>query len=306
MDYLIKNALLINENRRFTADVRVKGNFIHTISSAALEPETGETIINATGKYLIPGAVDDQVHFREPGSHTKPISIPKAAPRGGEASPRLWRCPIPTCKPLTQELLAQKYGIGSEKSLGRTTRFLWGLPTITWRKYCENRSQKRVRRKGVHGLFHGQYLLVDDQQNLEGIFRECPMLIALHCEKEAIIRENLSRYQAEYPKRHTGNGAPPFKNPQCRGSVTPPRRKRWRWRKNTARIHILHISTARETALFRQRHSPFTKRKSRPEACIYLPVVLPMRITELHGGNFIKWNPAVKSAADREKPSARP
>lgn len=293
MNYLIKNALIINENRRFTADVRVKGNFIHTISSAALEPENGETVINATGKYLIPGAIDDQVHFREPGlTHKADIhSESRAAVAGGITS--FMEMPNTNPQTLTQELLAQKYGIGSEKSLANYSFFM-GASNDNLSEVLKTDPKSVCGVKVFMGSSTGN-MLVDDQQTLEGIFRECPMLIALHCEKEAIIRENLSRYQAEYP-----NGIPVTAHPKIRNAeacYASSSEAVALAEKYGTRIHILHISTARETALFRN-DIPLSQKKITAEACVH-----HLWFTDADyetRGNFIKWNPAVKSAADRE------
>lgn len=293
MNYLIKNALLINENRRFTADVRVKGNFIHTISSEALQPETGETVINATGKYLIPGAIDDQVHFREPGlTHKADIhSESRAAVAGGITS--FMEMPNTNPQTLTQELLAQKYGIGSEKSLANYSFFM-GASNDNLAEVLKTDPKSVCGVKVFMGSSTGN-MLVDDQQTLEGIFRECPMLIALHCEKEAIIRENLSRYQAEYP-----NGIPVTAHPKIRNAeacYASSSEAVALAEKYGTRIHILHISTAKETALFRN-DIPLSQKKITAEACVH-----HLWFTDADyetRGNFIKWNPAVKSAADRE------
>lgn len=293
MNYLIKGATLINEGKREVADVRVKGPFIERISTVALEPENGETVVHAAGKYLIPGAIDDQVHFREPGlTHKADIyTESRAAVAGGITS--FMEMPNTNPQTLTQELLAQKYQIGSEKSLANYSFFM-GASNDNLAEVLKTDPKTVCGVKVFMGSSTGN-MLVDDQQTLEGIFRECPMLIALHCEKEAIIRENLARYQAEYP-----DGIPVTAHPKIRSAeacYASSSEAVALAEKYGTRIHILHISTAKETTLFRN-DIPLSQKKITAEACVH-----HLWFTDADyetRGNFIKWNPAVKSAADRE------
>lgn len=293
MNYLIKNATLINEGKRTSADVRVKGNFIETISGAGLMPQSGETVIDATGKYLIPGAIDDQVHFREPGlTHKADIhSESRAAVAGGITS--FMEMPNTNPQTLTQELLAQKYQIGSEKSMANYSFFM-GASNDNLAEVLKTDPKTVCGVKVFMGSSTGN-MLVDNQQTLDGIFRECPMLIALHCEKEAIIRENLARYQAEYPSGIPVTAHPKIRNAEaCYASSSEAVALA---EKYGTRIHILHISTAKETSLFRN-DIPLAQKKITAEACVH-----HLWFTDADyetRGNFIKWNPAVKSAADRE------
>lgn len=292
-NYLIKNATIINENKRFTADVRIVGNFIHTISTEPLTPQNGEIITDATGKYIIPGAIDDQVHFREPGlTHKANIyTESRAAVAGGITS--FMEMPNTNPQTLTQELLAEKYAIGAEKSLANFSFFM-GASNDNLSEVLKTNPKDVCGVKVFMGSSTGN-MLVDDQQTLEGIFKECPMLIALHCEKEAVVRENLARYKTEFP-----NGIPVTAHPKIRNAeacYASSSEAVALAEKYGTRIHILHISTAKETSLFRN-DIPLSQKKITAEACVH-HLWFSDADYETRG-NFIKWNPAVKSAADRE------
>lgn len=291
--FLIKNATIINENKRFTGDVRVIGNYIKTVSTEPLEPQSGETVIDASGKYLIPGAIDDQVHFREPGlTHKANIyTESRAAVAGGITS--FMEMPNTNPQTLTQELLAEKYAIGAEKSLANFSFFM-GASNDNLEQVLKTDPKHVCGVKVFMGSSTGN-MLVDDQKTLDGIFKECPMLIALHCEKEAIIRENLAHYKALYPDGIPVTAHPKIRNAEaCYASSSEAVALA---EKYGTRIHILHISTAKETSLFRN-DIPLSQKKITAEACVH-----HLWFTDADyetRGNFIKWNPAVKSAGDRE------
>lgn len=293
MGYLIKKATVINENKRFIADVRVVGNYIQTISSEPLTPENGEIVIDASGKYLIPGAIDDQVHFREPGlTHKANIyTESRAAVAGGITS--FMEMPNTNPQTLTQELLAEKYAIGAEKSLANFSFFM-GASNDNLAEVLKTNPKDVCGVKVFMGSSTGN-MLVDDQKTLDGIFKECPMLIALHCEKEAIIRENSAIYKAQYPDGIPVTAHPKIRNAEaCYASSSEAVALA---EKYGTRIHILHISTAKETSLFRN-DIPLSQKKITAEACVH-----HLWFTDADyetRGNFIKWNPAVKSSADRE------
>lgn len=293
MNHLIKNATVINEGKRFRADVRIRGNFIDTISPEPLAAENGETVTDAAGRYLVPGAIDDQVHFREPGlTHKADIyTESRAAVAGGITS--FMEMPNTQPQTLTQDLLAEKYAIGAEKSLANFSFFM-GASNDNLSEVLKTDPKNVCGVKVFMGSSTGN-MLVDDQQTLEGIFKECPMLIALHCEKESVVRENLARYRSLYPDGIPVTAHPEIRNAEaCYASSSEAVALA---EKYGTRIHILHISTARETALFRN-DIPLTEKKITAEACVH-----HLWFTDADyatRGNFIKWNPAVKSAADRE------
>lgn len=291
--HLIKNATIINENKRLTADVRIENMNIKTISAEPLSPENGELVTDAKGQYLIPGAIDDQVHFREPGlTHKADIyTESRAAVAGGITS--FMEMPNTNPQTLTQDLLAQKYAIGTEKSLANFSFFM-GASNDNLAEVLKTNPHDVCGVKVFMGSSTGN-MLVDDQQTLEGLFKECPMLIALHCEKEAVIRENLARYKAEFP-----NGIPVTAHPHIRNEeacYASSSQAVALAEKYGTRIHILHISTAKETQLFRN-DIPLAEKKITAEACVHHLWFSDSDYATR--GNFIKWNPAVKTAEDRE------
>jgi len=293
MSHLIKNATVINEGRRFTADVRIEGNFIKTISETPLTAESGENITDATGKYLIPGAIDDQVHFREPGlTHKADVhSESRAAIAGGITS--FMEMPNTNPQTLTQDLLAQKYQMGAEKSMANFSFFM-GASNDNLGEVLKTNPKDVCGIKVFMGSSTGN-MLVDDQKTLDGIFKECEMLIALHCEKEAVIRENLAFYKAQYPQGIPVTAHPKIRNAEaCYASSSEAVALA---EKYGTRIHILHISTAKETSLFRN-DIPLSQKKITAEACVHHLWFSDADYATR--GNFIKWNPAVKSAADRD------
>lgn len=290
--HLIKNATIINENTRINGDVRINGNYIETISDTPLSPLPGEKITDATGKYLIPGAIDDQVHFREPGlTHKANIyTESRAAVAGGITS--FMEMPNTSPQTLTQELLAEKYAIGAGTSLANYSFFM-GASNDNLDQVLKTDPKTVCGVKVFMGSSTGN-MLVDDQKTLEGIFKECPMLIALHCEKEAVVRQNLAAFQARYP-----NGIPVEAHPLIRSAeacyASSSEAVALAEKYNT-RIHILHISTAKETTLFRN-DIPLSQKRITAEACVHHLWFTDADYAQR--GNFIKWNPAVKSESDR-------
>lgn len=292
-NYIIKGATLINEGKRFTADVRIGGGFITAVSTEPLTAYDGEIFIDGTGKYLLPGAIDDQVHFREPGlTHKADIHTEsRAAIAGGITS--FMEMPNTNPQTLTQELLADKYRIASEKSMANYSFFM-GASNDNLAEVLKTNPKDVCGVKVFMGSSTGN-MLVDDQKTLDGIFRECPMLIALHCEKEAVVRENLARFKAEYPGGIPVTAHPKIRNAEaCYASSSEAVALA---EKYGTRIHILHISTAKETSLFRN-DIPLAQKKITAEACVH-HLWFSDADYETRG-NFIKWNPAVKTAADRE------
>lgn len=293
MSYLIKNATLVNEGKRYKADVRIKGQFIESISTEPLQAENGETIIDAGGKLLIPGAIDDQVHFREPGlTHKADIyTESRAAVAGGITS--FMEMPNTNPQTLTQELLQEKYDIASEKALANYSFFM-GVSNHNLQEALKTDPKNVCGLKIFMGSSTGN-MLVDDRETLENIFRESPLLISLHCEKEEIIRQNLALYQTKYPE-----GIPVTEHGRLRSEEACYASSSFAVElatKHNTRIHILHISTAKETGLFRN-DIPLSEKRITAEACVH-----HLWFTDADyatKGNFIKWNPAVKTAADRE------
>lgn len=290
MSILIRNARLVNEGQILEKDVFIKDGLIHQIGSN-LTAVANQTI-DAQGQYLLPGVIDDQVHFREPGlTHKADLaSESRAAVAGGITT----YMEMPNTKPqtLTQELLQAKYDRAAEVSLANYSFFM-GASNDNLEEVLKTDAKTVCGVKVFMGSSTGN-MLVDDAQTLEGIFREVPMLIATHCEKEEIIRANMAKMIDRY-----GDDIPIALHPEIRSveacyassSLAVSLAKQY----NT-RLHILHISTAKELDLFRN-DIPLKEKRITAEVCIHHLWFSAEDYEEK--GVFIKWNPAVKAAENR-------
>ncbi|GAB3247482.1 dihydroorotase [Larkinella harenae] len=283
---LIRNARLVNEGRVRETDVFCKDGFIEQISSGLNQP--ADTVIDANGNYLLPGVIDDQVHFREPGlTHKATIqSEARAAVAGGVTS--FMEMPNTVPNVLTQELLAQKYEIAARTSLANHSFFMGG----------SNDNLDEVLKTdptAVCGIkiFMGSStgnMLVDNVKVLEDVFRESPMLIATHCEDEATIRANSAHYRELYGDSATAAIHPLVRNEEaCLKSSSLAVELA---RKYNTRLHILHISTADELPLFDNTVSLKEKRIT-AEVCVHHLWFDADDYERL--GNLIKCNPAIKA-----------
>ena len=196
-NYLIKNVQVVNEGRIITSDVLIKNSHIEKIGEQITHVDSSVKEINGEGKYLLPGAIDDQVHFREPGlTHKATIyTEAKAAVAGGVTSFMEMPNTIPNA--LTQELLEDKYSIASKTSLANYSFFMG-----TSNNNADEVLKTNDKRKDVCGIkiFMGSStgnMLVDSPNTLDKIFRESEVLIATHCEDERIIKENLEKIKKE-------------------------------------------------------------------------------------------------------------
>ncbi len=288
---LIKSATIVNENKQFVSDLLVKDGLIERIDKH-IDIHADRTI-NAEGLYLLPGFIDDQVHFREPGlTHKANIyTESRAAVAGGITS--FMEMPNTVPNTLTQELLEQKYEIASRNSLANYSFFM-GASNDNLEEVLKTDIQNVCGIKVFMGSSTGN-MLVDNPNTLEHLFKESPMLIATHCEDEPTIRRNL-----EYYKNLLGEDIPVKYHPIIRSeeacylssSLAVALAK-----KHNTRLHILHISTEKETHLFSNDISLKHKRIT-AEACIH-----HLWFSEEdydRKGNLIKWNPAVKKASDRD------
>ncbi len=290
---VIRNATLINEGERFEGDLRIKDGKIDAIAREGNLAREGDTVIDGEGKWLLPGAIDDQVHFREPGlTHKEDIhSGSRAAVAGGITS----FMEMPNTKPqsLTQELLEEKYQRASEVSLANYS-FYMGASNDNLEEVLKTDPATVCGVKIFMGASTGN-MLVDDQEALEGIFANCELLIATHCEDEATIRTNLERYKEKY-----GDDIPIACHPEIRSEEAcylSSSRAVELARKQGTRLHVLHISTEKELELFHN-DLPLEERKVTAEACIH-----HLWFTDADyetKGTLIKWNPAVKRKQDRE------
>jgi dihydroorotase len=289
---IIKSATIVNEGRTFIGDVFVKNGLIEQIGSSLNISADKE--INAEGLYLFPGCIDDQVHFREPGlTHKANIyTESRAAIAGGITSFMEMPNTIPNA--LTQELLEDKYQIASQTSAGNYSFFM-GAGNENLDEVLKTDPKNVCGIKVFMGSSTGD-MLVDNEKTLEGIFSKTPMLVATHCEDEATIRTNSAQFKIQYGENLTPEMHPLIRNAEAcyiSSSLAVGLAKKF----NT-RLHILHISTAIETFLF-DNSIPLEKKRITSEACIHHLWFSDADYAKK--GNWIKWNPAIKTAADRDE-----
>ncbi len=290
---LLKGATLVNEGKEFVADVLIDGKRISKIA-ASISVDGSVQEINCEGLHLLPGCIDDQVHFREPGlTHKANIqSESKAAVAGGITS--FMEMPNTVPNTLTQELLEAKYQRASEVSPANYSFFM-GASNDNYEEVMKTNIQDVCGVKIFMGSSTGN-MLVDNTSTLEHLFANVPMLIATHCEDEATIRKNLEEYKEKY-----GEDIPMSAHPLIRSAEAcylSSSKAVELAKKNNTRLHILHISTGIETELFRN-DILLEQKRITAEACIHH---LWFSDADYENkGTWIKWNPAVKTAADREQ-----
>jgi len=288
--YLIKGATIVNEGQKIAADVLIKDGLIAKIGQNLSAPEAQE--INAEGQYLLPGMIDDQVHFREPGLTEKGdiFTESMAAVVGGITS--FMEMPNTVPNTLTQKLLADKYAIASETSLANYS-FYMGASNDNLEEVLKTDPKNVCGIKVFMGSSTGN-MLVDNEKTLENIFSKAPILVATHCEDEQTIRENLAKFKAEYNDNLTIDMHPLIRSAEAcykSSSLAVELAKQYQ-----TRLHILHISTAKEIALF-DNTIPLKDKKITAEACIHHLWFNDKDYATK--GNFIKWNPAVKTENDQ-------
>ncbi len=293
-DLLIKSAHIVNENEIYQGSLLIRKGKIHSIIKGN-DPSLFSTdceIIDAAGKYLLPGIIDEHVHFREPGlTHKGDISSESAAAVAGGITSFL-EMPNTIPQTITLELLEQKHELASGKSLanyafylGATNNNLSEIKNINPGKVC-----------GVK-IFMGAStgnMLVDDQKILESIFAECPVIIVLHCEDEETVRKNTEFYREKF-----GDEIPVMYHPLIRSADACYKSSSIAVnlaRKYKSRAHILHVSTRRELDLFDPVPLSPSKRIT-SEVCVHHLWFDDTDYEKM--GSFIKWNPAVKTADDR-------
>jgi dihydroorotase len=290
---LIKNARIVNEGAIFEGDLLIEDKFIKEIAESISAKFSDVKIIDAEGSFLIPGAIDDQVHFREPGlTHKGTIeSESRAAVAGGITS--FIEQPNTVPNAITQELLEDKYRIAAETSYANYS-FMMGGTNDNLEEVLKTDPRNVAGIKLFLGSSTGN-MLVDNEQVLEKIFTSTPMLIAVHCEDEATIRQNLEKYKAEY-----GDDIPVKYHPLIRSAeacyISSSRAVELA-KKTGARLHVFHVSTAKETELFSNK-IPLEDKKITAEVCIHHLWFTDEDYEKK--GALIKWNPAVKTAADKD------
>ena len=290
--YLLKSATIVNEGKQILADILIKNGIIEKIAGN-ISAEENIQVIDLEGKFVLPGCIDDQVHFREPGlTHKADIATEsKAAVAGGITS--FMEMPNTVPNALTQKLLQDKYEIAARSSSANYSFFM-GASNDNLDEVLRTDARNVCGVKIFMGSSTGN-MLVDNEQTLEHLFKNVPpMLIATHCEDENTIRSNIEKYRAIY-----GENIPIELHPIIRdedacyisSSLAVKMAKKF----NT-RLHVLHISTEKEIALF-DNSIPLEKKMITAEACIHHLWFSDEDYAEK--GNLIKWNPAVKKASDR-------
>ncbi len=290
---LIINARIVNEGKIENADLLIEGERISKIASTGTISTENVVIIDAENNYLLPGFIDDQVHFREPGlTHKAEIyTEARAAVAGGITS--FMEMPNTLPQTLTQDLLQWKYDRAAEVSLANYSFFM-GVSNDNLAEVLKTNPNDVCGIKVFMGSSTGN-MLVDNPSVLERLFAECPMLIAVHCEDEAIINANMSAFRARF-----GEDVPMYLHPQIRSAEACYKSSslavELAHRHNT-RLHILHISTQKELALFSS-NSDLRNKRITAEACIHHLWFSDKDYQ--NKGSLIKWNPAVKTEEDRE------
>nr|WP_207303321.1 dihydroorotase [Hyunsoonleella flava] len=291
---LIKNANIVNEGKVFSGDILIEGEFIKQIDTSISAKSADVAIIDAEGKYVLPGAIDDQVHFREPGlTHKATIETEsRAALAGGITS--FIEMPNTNPQTTTVEKLEEKFEIAAKTSSANYS-FMFGGTNDNLDEILKVDETSVAGLKLFLGSSTGN-MLVDDPKVLEKIFQNTNMVISVHCEDEATIRKNLKAHIEKF-----GDDIPIEKHPIIRSeeacylsSSTAIALAK----KTGARLHVFHLSTGKETNLFTNK-IPLKDKKITAEVCIH-HLWFSDEDYKTKGTN-IKWNPAVKTKTDREQ-----
>lgn len=287
-NYLLKNAKIVNEGQIIEGDIRISNGRIDKIAST-ISPQGNEQIIDLTGKHVFPGMIDDQVHFREPGlTHKAHIaSEARAAVAGGVTS--FMEMPNTVPNALSQEILADKYTIAQRSSLANYSFFM-GAGNDNLEEVLKTNKQDVCGIKIFMGSSTGN-MLVDNSQTLENIFSKSELLIATHCEDEATVKARTKLFRDKYPEDAPALIHPLIRNEEAcylSSSMAVDLAKKW----NT-RLHILHISTEEELALF-ETGKPSKDKRITSEVCVHHLWFDASDYEKLD--NQIKCNPAIKDS----------
>jgi dihydroorotase len=291
---LIKSATIVNEGQVFVGDVLIKDGRIEQLGTSISEPKGHCDVLDAKGLHLLPGCIDDQVHFREPGlTHKADLHTEsRAAVAGGITS--FMEMPNTVPNTLTQELLQQKYDLAAHKSPANYSFFM-GVSNDNAEEVLRTDSEKVCGIKIFMGSSTGN-MLVDDDHVLSRIFANTGCLIATHCEDEATVKRNLQLAIESRGSYLNASDHPIIRNEEaCYLSSS---RAVALAKKHNSRLHVLHISTAKELSLF-DNAIPLEQKRITSEACIHHLWFSDLDYATL--GNLIKWNPAVKSGHDRDE-----
>lgn len=293
MDYLIKNATLVNEGQTFEASVFVSDGLIAKIVRGDVADTEDYSVIDAKGKYLLPGVIDEHVHFREPGlTHKADIyTESRAAVAGGVTS--FMDMPNTVPQTTTQETLQQKFDLAAEKSLANYSFYL-GATNDNLNEVVKTDPKRVCGIKVFMGSSTGN-MLVDRVEALTAIFKNAPCLVAVHCEDEDIVKANLQRYKEQYGSRAYAALHPLIRNTEaCYKSSAEAVELA---EKCGTQLNLMHVTTAKELGLFRN-DIPLADKKVTAEVSLHHLWFSDKDYDRLD--NFVKCNPAIKSEHDRE------
>ena len=291
---LIKNAKIVNEGKIVNGDILIEGEYISKIAESISPKSADVNVFDAEGQYVLPGAIDDQVHFREPGlTHKANIETEsRAAIAGGITS--FIEMPNTNPQTTTVEALNDKFD--------RASKTAWANYSFMFGGTNDNLDEiLKIDKKDVAGLklFLGSStgnMLVDNPEVLEKIFKSTDLLISVHCEDEATIKANLEIYKERY-----GDDIPVHFHPIIRSEdacYISSSKAIELAKKTGARLHVFHLSTGKETQLFDNK-TPLKDKKITAEVCIH-HLWFSDKDYE-NKGTLIKWNPAVKTEKDRDQ-----
>jgi dihydroorotase len=290
--WLVRDVRVVNEGSVTPADVLVRDGFVERVATEGIGKAKSVKEFDAKGRHLLPGAIDDQVHFREPGlTYKEDIAHGSAAAVAGGIT-TFMEMPNTVPQTLTQDLLTLKYAMGAASSVANYS-FYMGASNTNIDEVLRTDPRSVCGLKAFLGSSTGN-MLVDNEETLEKLFKEAQLLLAVHAEDEPTIRRNMAEAIARY-----GDDIPIGQHPSIRSAEAC-------WlsssnavalaKKHGTRLHVLHISTARELELFAP--GPLEGKHITAEACVH-----HLWFTDVDyatKGSSIKWNPAVKTAADRE------
>lgn len=288
---LLRDALVVNEGHSFQADIVVRSGVIDRVAPEGVGSVAGVRDMDVKGRTLLPGVIDDQVHFREPGlTHKEDIAHASAAAAAGGVTSYM-EMPNTVPNTLTQALLEEKYQRAAESSSVNYS-FYMGVANDNLDEVLRTDPRTVCGLKAFLGSSTGN-MLVDEPTTLESLFRKAHMLLAVHAEDEATIRANMAAAVARW-----GDAIPVQEHPNIRSAEAchiSSSNAVALAREHGTRLHVLHISTARELELFEP--GPLEGKRITAEACVH-----HLWFTDSDyatKGNLIKWNPAVKTADDR-------
>lgn len=292
MNYLIKDATVVNEGKSFVASVFVSDGKIADIIREGDFDAGSAMVIDAKGKYLLPGVIDEHVHFREPGLTDKAdiYTESRAAVAGGVTSYMEMPNTVPNA--VTQEVLQKKYDLAADKSLANYS-FYMGATNDNIDEVVKTDPSKVCGIKVFMGSSTGG-MLVDDETTLKNIFTNSPCLVAAHCEDEGIVKANMKFYKEQYGSRAAVNMHPLIRTEEaCYASSSKAVELAERC---GSRLHVTHVTTKRELSLFRN-DIPLSEKRITAEVTFNHLWFSDKDYERMD--NFIKCNPAIKTEKDR-------